>query len=165
MTTETRTPVQRAALEALEMFVLDKRDDGSEFWKVETGEPYDIDHWVTRLCMSAHGDMMPDDHRYRFIREALSAIAYADDTDEARDTIEADIYTSTLLHWVASSIDRVAYVDSAVEDFGHGEGLVDQLSAGQRMEKDEVFDSVLSSLEARAEAVEDEDEEDDDGDA
>ena len=171
--TETRTPVQRAAVEAVEHFSWNTRDDGSTYWSTDlTADP---EHWITRLCMDAHGDMLPYDERYRFIVRALNDIADAEDIDDARDAIEADVYTHDLLRWLASSLDRICYVDEAVSEYGaesfsddmprSGFDLTKAIAMGQIAERTEVFDSVLSSLEARAEDFADEDEGGDDGDA
>jgi hypothetical protein len=91
--------------------------------------------------------MLPDDHRYRFIVESLSALAAGDDSGE---TVEPDVYTSELTGWLHSRTDRYAYCDQAVEE-GYGfENTVTLLTNGQLMEKREVFELVKSALEDRA---------------
>lgn len=136
-----------------------KRDDGSEYWRVKTtGEETEA---LTALCHTAHGDMLPDDWRYEFIVEALSALADHEDTEDARDSIEADIYTHELTSWLGSRADRDGYCDEAAEEFGVTDGngrdfigTVKLLQLGQWTEKREVFESVLSSLRQQVEALE-----------
>ncbi|HUM44856.1 MAG TPA: hypothetical protein PKI14_18070, partial [Fervidobacterium sp.] len=81
--------VNELAREALEWFETGTRDSGEKFVKTKDGRP----EWLTDLIFTAHGDMMPDDHRYKFIEEALDLIANQD-VDLDRPEIEADIYTS-----------------------------------------------------------------------
>lgn len=102
--------------------------------------------------------MLPDDWRYEFIVDALDAIADHEDEDEARDSIEADIYTAELTGWLHSRVDRYEYCDNAAQEFGASDTLLGSLQLGQLMEKHEVFDSVLSSLRDQLETLETEDE-------
>lgn len=154
MTTDTLTPIQQAAAEARALFTQDIRDDGSEFWAT-TIEPYDEDHWVTRMCREAHGEMMPDDQRYRFIVDALDAIFENDDVVDARDSIESDPYTSQLLAWAGSGdTSRLELCDTWASEYGSaGSTVFDRLQGGQWLERVEVFDGVLQSVEAHVREV------------
>lgn len=121
-------------------------------WKLKSGSP----QWMKDLCREAHGDMMPDDWRYEFIVEALGALSDHRNYDNARESIEPDVYTHDLRKWFASRLDRSSYVDQYREEFG-GEGDTDAMIAGgQLVEKWEVFDAVFSAIEK---LCEDEDEE------
>ncbi len=93
--------------------------------------------------------MLPDHHRYNFIFDALARIQNYNDMDDARNEIEADIYTSDLTGWLHSRNDRLGYVDEIIGENGNIETLADALSWGQCRERQEVFDSVLQSLEER----------------
>lgn len=128
--------------EALAQFEKRTHTDERTFWCLVDGSPV----WMRDLCHDAHGDMMPNDHRYSFIVEALTALA---EDDEDGDSIEADSYTADLTGWIHSRTDRYAYCDQAVEE-GYGfTDTVTLLSLGQLMEKREVFQLVKESLEAR----------------
>ena len=158
MTTETQTDLQRAAHDALVWFHYtgqagtghDGREVRPNIWTTR-GE--NTPEWVRDLCHDAHGDMMPDDVRYGMIPDALSALEEYGDEDEARDSIEAPIYTSKLTDWLGSRADRTSYVDEARQEFEPSDmGIVGDLMRGWLMEAWEVFDSVQGSLEDRAES-------------
>lgn len=156
-----KNTIQQLAAETSAKFVTDKRDDGAEFVKVRDDEKAE---WITDMIREAHGDMMPDDWKYQFIVDALDLVAEAagDDTDDAikngRDGIEASIYTHDLLRWLSSNLNRVAYVDEAVQEYGYdgGTGIVGAIMTGQHAERSEVFESVTNSLRAKLDETEEE---------
>lgn len=128
--------------EVLARFEQRTRADEHTFWCLTDGSP----DWMKDLCHDAHGDMMPDDHRYSFIVGALTVLA---EDDQDGDSIEADCYTADLTGWLQSRTDRFAYCDQAVEE-GYGfTDTVTLLALGQLMEKREVFELVKASLEAQ----------------
>lgn len=134
------------AQEVLDRFEHRTRANGTAYWCLGEGSPA----WMRDLCHDAHGEMLPDDHRYQFIHEAVSALAAGDDNG---DTLEADCYTNDLTAWLHSRTDRYAYCDQAVED---GYGFTDTitlLSLGQLMEIREVFELVKAELEGRLDEV------------
>jgi hypothetical protein len=157
----TKPTVQSFAIVARSYFVQHERSEGDTIWTLHDDRP----EWVRDLCHAAHdaGGMLPDDWRYQFIVEALDAIEGHDDEGEARDSIEADAYTSDLCRWLASRADRTGYVDDACEEWGDDApaGIVDRIMMGQFMEKREVFDSVLASLSSMAEDADEDDDSDD----
>lgn len=105
--------------------------------------------WMGSVCHDCHQgliNMFPDDHRYRFIAEAAYLIAGHDSLDDARDSIEPDIYYHEIYSWLASRVDRSCYVDQASEELGRPEGVDAELSQGQWMEKLEVFDLLVLAL-------------------
>jgi hypothetical protein len=122
--------------------------------------------WV--LCYDAHGDMLlPDDYTYEFIVDALEALSACGDTDTARSEIYADAYrealpTTELIKWLSSHGDRVAYTDEAIARYqvaddlipGPPLGVLEAIGVGLTIERREVFDFVLDSLEARIESLE-----------
>lgn len=156
--------IQQLAEEARNHFETRTRDNGESFYCAKDDAP----EWLEELVQDAHGSMFPDDYRYRFIVEALDAIADNVATDEARDSLEADIYTGSVLAWLASHLGRTGYVEEAAAEYGIGNArefrLVETIQNGQLAEIHEVFDSVLSSLESRAEEEEEEEEDDDPND-
>ena len=146
------TQLQRLAAEVRSKFKLKTRDNGAEFWARESNE----DDWIQSLCFEAHGDMLPEDWRYRFIVEALDALSEFDDPDEARDSLEASIYNHELTDWLGSHGHRPGYVDEACEEFGFHGGTIERIQWGMLSEKWEVFDSVLASIEEQLEGDNDE---------
>lgn len=137
--------VQQLAQTYAACFVTDKRDDGTAFVKTRDGSPEELQ----ALCMHAHGDMFPDDHRYAFIEEVLIALSETEDPDEIQ--LEADIYTHELTGWLNSRADRCGYCDEAVEEYGSRPATTfELLQWGQAFEKAEVLGLVREWLEERA---------------
>lgn len=129
------------------------RDDGSEY----VGKGDDAPEWVSDLCYEAHDGMMPDDHRYEMILDALYAVhASCNGADIAEVATEmadshVSVYNADRSAWLASHISRYAYCDQAAD-----EGLVDsssvfdRLGAGWYLEAEEVCHLVAGALEERA---------------
>lgn len=152
--------VVRLAKVASPLFVWDARTNGDKFMRVADGAP----EWVSHLAMYAHGNMMPDDWRYRFISDAVDAISeMVDDGDE--DAIqdrgrewEPSVYNAALLEWLSSNLHRIGYVDEAVEELEHSSrGVMGDIAMGQYEEFQETFNLVCEFLD---ELEEDETEED-----
>jgi len=145
--------IKSLAKEALKYFVTGKRIDGTEHIHTEN-EP----QWVRNMCREAHGDMLPDDWKYRFVQEALSDFAYHEEENEGYlhdHRLDADIYSRDLLAWVSSNLERPGYCDSVKEEYGTTpDSLMQHIAWGQEQEKNEVLASVLASLEARLDEVE-----------
>lgn len=137
--------VQSLATQMSAAFVTSTRTDGTTFVKLADNSP----QWMVDVCQAAHGDMMPDDTRYRFIQEAVDALSENDDTEQARDSAtEPDIYTYQLTGWLYSRVDRIGWVDSVLEDMqSKPTSISDLLMLAQSTEKDEVFGLVLGALE------------------
>lgn len=148
--------IQELAQEWLDWFEVGKRDDGKTFFYLKDGAPEELHKMVRKV----HGDMLPDDYKYEYIVGALEAIADydgdEDDIEELADELEADCYDSDLLDWLNSHSIRTWYVDKAVEEMGHGEGVMNDIAMGQVEEKREVFFTVLEDL---RENLEEDDEE------
>lgn len=97
------TAMQKKAMEVLSYF-----DPDSVLEKRYLLKP-DAPLWVRQLMQLAHGPLMPDDIRFRFIYEALETIAGGDPFGP-----EPDWLTSDLLNWAASSVYRVGYCDEVL---------------------------------------------------
>ena len=151
--------VNELAKEALGWFITDTRDNGEEFVKTKEGRP----DWLKTLIFTAHGGMIPDDYRYKFIENSLQYIADQDEDADDLDCpeIEADSYTSELTKWLHSRNDRVCYLTEALETFGIKDGFA-ALQLAQLREREEVYHSVLSSLRELYDAQEDDEEEQED---
>lgn len=162
--TETLTAAMIAlASEGYRWFETATRDDGASYVRTREDRP----EWLSELIHAAHGDMFPDDWRYQFVRDALSAIddasAGADSQEVCDEYSEPDIYTSQLTAWLASRADRHSYCDDAVSEglIAENADMLARIGVGQYMEKREVFASVLSSLAERADELADDDGSDD----
>ena len=116
-----------------------------EIWSTKSDRP----EWVHDMVYAAHNGMLPDDWKYATVVESLRALAEYEDTDQARESIEADIYTADLLKWLSSSLRRLEYCDEAARELGiESEALMfERIQYGQHWEQDEMFGYVLSALE------------------
>ena len=116
------------------------------YYVLKDGAP----EWVRGLVREA--DALSDEYRYEYITDALESLAAADDADldDLSQYIKPDPYMGALLRWLGSDLARIQYVDDAVAEGGHGEGIIYDTGTGQVAEKQEVFESVLQSLRARA---------------
>lgn len=146
---DTMETTTRAA-ELKEMFETRTRDDGSTFVGLKDDSP----EWAHDFVREAHGvDLLPDDHRYQWISEALDVLVedQATDADElaTRFADDVDIYTADLIAWVSSNLHRVAYCDEVLEEgmTDPTKGIVGILMAGQASERFAIFANVLAALE------------------
>jgi hypothetical protein len=154
MGTETKeeTTVQSLAAELSAALERRTRESGHEpgldhYVTLKEGSPA----WMTEACHAAHGDMMPDDWRYEFIEDAASALAEAEDPDDA-EPFEY-VYTNQVTGWLHSRVDRYSYVDQAVEDMGGNvdkEGILPLLFRGMYEEQRETLYLLRSALEELA---------------
>lgn len=146
---------KQVAAEWIEMFERRKKNDGDEIWTLRDGAAggdWESRHPLRATIREAHGDMSPDDHKYRFVVESLSAIMDHDgDIDEARNSVEADINHADLFKWLASHAERPGYVDDYVTNYGFGHSIMETIQCGQWLEKTEVFDIVARYVEDEAE--------------
>lgn len=156
------TTLQDLAGEAAQYFEsFQRNEENNTLWKLKDGTP----EWVRDVVRHAHGDMFPDDWKCEFAYQALNALAEREDPDDARDDLEADVYTWDRLQWLSSSLDRSYYVDQAVKEFGVDERNFDVINAigmGQIAEKEEVLGLVREALEERLEELEEEEDEETD---
>lgn len=67
---EIKSSIQGKAELMLDQFELKVRSNGDEFYNSLKDTRKD---WMQDVCREAHGEMMPDDYKYNFIREALFA--------------------------------------------------------------------------------------------
>lgn len=146
--------IQELAQQYRDRFTLYKRSEDDVIWTRKDNQ----DDEALELIAATHDnrEMFPDDYRYEYTVDALDLIidadedATRDDLEELAFEIEADVYYHELNEWLSSRADRYGYVDEAVENFGHGDSITDDIAAGQRWEKEEVFRAVLAFLEERA---------------
>jgi hypothetical protein len=154
--------IKELASEMRTAFVQNKRDNGDQFYHLKEGSP----QWMSEVVSDGHkdgspgfdgtpgaGTMLPDDLRYEMIREVLSIIEDTDgDEENARDALEAPIYTHELTGWLASRNDRYGYCDEFLSEFGSegidraGSFTTGLLQGGYMMELEEVFANVFNAL-------------------
>lgn len=144
--------IQELAEYALKFFKR-KPKPGSEeeqIWVLKNRYP----QWIKDMLYQVHdyGKWGPDDYKYEYAVETLDRLSEGSDPEEGRDELEADIYTSDLLQWIASSIHRQYYADEALgmepKDF------VTLLMLAQVREMQEIWDVVVKALNNRLEEIE-----------
>lgn len=131
------------------------REDGELYVRTKEGAP----EWVRELVWHAHGDMLPDDYRYRWTSDALDAIAEwmagweedPSDSDADFDDGAVDVYTAGRLAWLGSNLNRTSYVDEARDELGPFPGVVEEIGAGMYLEAREVFALVVDALRSELE--------------
>lgn len=148
------------------LFTTAKRDSGEEFTKHSAPD----DSPLYDAVRDAHGSMLPDDTRYAMIRSAIDAIAEASEGSDVSDVAhefadgEPSVYNAARARWLASHIERGAYVDEAAQEYGLPDAsefsVYDAIARGWYMEALEVFNSIAESIEAEAEAREEAETED-----
>lgn len=102
--------------------------------------------WM-ELYHEAHGDMLPDNWRYKMIVDVIQALRDVDDI-EGVDTVElldglVPVYTNELLEWLASRNDRVGYVDAARECYGTMDTVMSEIMSGYMGELEEVYTLIV----------------------
>ena len=108
--------------------------------------------WVEDLVKKAQDDMLPDDYKYKFVVDALEALAEYD-TDDAHTIIleGVDDTTHRLFHWVQSHGYRRGYASEALEIANANGKTFDDVDSiftdAQTIEVSEVYHLVLSTLE------------------
>jgi len=117
---------------------------GETFRKLRDTAP----EWMTTVCRLAHDDarLLPDDWRYTFIEQSVDALAGHENADEARFSLEPDVYTSELTAWLHSLNSRVYFLGEALEEYGAFRDGFQLLAAAQMIEKEEVFYQVVAAL-------------------
>ena len=121
------------------------------------------------LYFNAHGDFMPDDiiyeHIYSIITEIEMYLWYKEDECDDIDVlidelmeeinIEPDYYTSALLTWMGSNLNRYAIADELYQQNYKYDSLFDLMQAAQIKEIEEVKMSILNDLRSMLEEMED----------
>jgi hypothetical protein len=120
-----------------------QRDTKETYYYLEDHPKKPIAQEIVRAC---HGDMMPDNYKYSFIRECLLQIREVTDGNYDDIDVEADVYTADLLRWLSSNLTRTGYMDQAATDYGPFEQFEHHLMAGQSLEKKEILDTLLHIL-------------------
>ena len=123
--------------------------NGTQFVSLRDDAP----EWAGGFVRDAHGtEMLPDDYRYAWIKDTLTLLSETEEGDDLSDLAHefadnSSVYTNDLLEWLASHSARTGYVDAALEEgiVDSGADIVARISAGQYLERREVFESTVSS--------------------
>ena len=115
----------------------------------------DAPEWIQNLIYEVHehGNILPDDFKYKFILDAIDSIADGDTDDR---WVEGDIYTGDLLDWFVFDVSKIGYVNDAVEENGYPGDIIEAIRMGQLKERLEIFNIVLAALELELDEEEEE---------
>ena len=141
--------VQELAKMARCAFSLETRDNGTDYWTANRCAP----DWIGELVRTAHGDMLADDYRYKFIVHALDELEEVEDVDEAGFYWEYEPYLARRADWLGSHNHRFSYCDDWAEEMGQPEDTYHRLAGGHLQERLEVLHSVRASLEAQLQVM------------
>ena len=119
---------------------------GMEYKDIRNGIWINTNETYQEFFHHAHGDMLPNDHRYRMIHSILQEM---DDTEEYED-LDIDnlipIYTNELIGWLDSNITRLSYCDQYLEEYVVISDTISLLSGGYMMELQEVYYLIVEWL-------------------
>lgn len=141
--------IQQLAATLARNLITKNRDTGAEY----VCRADDAPAWTLDVICHAHGDMLPDDWRYKMIQNVAEMIAERDDVDaddlsdvmyEAIDS-RISIYNADLCAWLASSVHRIAYCDEIVETFKI-DSIMTAIQQGQRLEYEEIWSLLVEAL-------------------
>ena len=141
-------PKQELAREFARSFETRTRDNGESFVYLEEGAP----DWMQDALRDAHGDMFPDDWRFRAIQNVAYSLSDWDDWEDCAHDIadnHVEVYTSALTAWLSSNTRRVAYCDAAIDRglCAPTEGVDHILAAGQYQEFVEIAEALVAAFE------------------
>lgn len=114
----------------------------------------DAPQWTQDLIYEAHGDMLPDDWKYKMIEFVADEVEDADDMEDidageiANRFVDNHCYTHERLQWLASNLQRPGYCDEAQEEgLVHSDATMDQrVAIGMYTECCEVASIILAGL-------------------
>lgn len=156
-------PIAAVAGELYDAFETATRPDETTFVRLRD----DADHarW-SDIVRTVHGeDRLPDDWRFRVIRDIAGAIPHwATDDPEAEvdDLIDlldpADVYHAALLAWLQSALrSRMTTVDDVLGEYGADIGLASAIQRAQELEAREIAGRLIAELTAAAPAADTDD--------
>mgnify|MGYP001558893181 CR=1 FL=1 len=142
----TEATLVSVAADANKYFIRKTRDNGEDYYCTVDDTP----EWIMDMVREAHGDKTSDDYVYDWIDTALSDIADGMTEDDVYAHVDntVDSYTSSLTAWLASDVHRVYYLTEVLEESNVKDGFA-ALAQAQYREIEEVFSSVLNSIQAR----------------
>ena len=147
--TETTYATVKEAAEALyKATERATRDDGKEYVRVRDGSP----QWMQDACHAAHGDLFPDDWRYRFIEDCAEVLSENNDRENAEERLgfaeDSYPYNHERIDWLGSHGHRPDYCDTARDEFGMANpDILDLIAWGMDAERHEVFALLYDFLE------------------
>lgn len=115
--------------------------NGMEYKDIRNGIWINTNDTYQEFFHHAHGDMLPDDFRYKMIHDILCNMVDDDDDEDPIDMLNSlvPVYTDKLTAWLYSSTSRLSYCDQYLEEYGEISDTISLLSGGYMMELQEVY--------------------------
>jgi hypothetical protein len=134
-----------------ETFITVKRDNGEEMVRFKPEPP----EWMLAAVRDAHCGMAAEDRRWSMIKECVDTLLEFDDWEDTHQMIDrlVDVYNLDRARWLASHLDRAEYCNEAIEDgiFSPKTSIWEILGEGQYREYRQIYESLIASLNQRAE--------------
>ena len=149
---------QTRALELAQAFILETRDDGSQFYCLSVAAP----QWMLSAVYTAHHEELPNDWRYDKLHELAQVLAQHESAEAAQDAALniadnlADIYNGAILAWYADMPSRISYADQWISDAGiesSDNGIIGHLGAGQVYCIEQMAHDLIDACEAAQAAM------------
>jgi len=128
--------------------------NGMEYKDIRNGIWINTNDTYQEFFHHAHGDMLPDDFRYKMIHDILQEIDDDDDDEDPIDMLNSlvPIYSSDLLAWVSSNLTRIGYCDQYQDEFdGSALKLTEIITGGYFEELQEVYYLIMEWLDENTE--------------
>ena len=124
-------------------------ENGEEFVSVREEISENLKTVLQEIIRRAHGDMLPDNFKYKMIFEVSSNLRDLDmrDFEEFQPEELADVYTHQLTAWLASHTARTEYANESLDMAGPGAPMFDILLTAQGLEYREVFEKLVLGFE------------------
>ena len=113
---------------------------GMEYKDIRSGIWINTNDTYQEFFHHAHGDMLPDDFRYKMIHDVLCNMD--EDDEDLIDMLESliPINSSDLLAWISSNLTRISYCDQYQDEFdGSALKLTEIITGGYFEELQEVY--------------------------
>ena len=116
---------------------------GMEYKDIRNGIWINTNDVYNDFFYHVHNGMLPDDCRYRMIHDILCNMD--EDDEDPIDMIDSlvPIYSSDLLAWVSSNLNRIGYCDQYQNEFdGSALKLTEIITGGYFEELQEVYELI-----------------------
>ena len=124
---------------------------GMEYKDIRNGIWINTNETYQEFFHHAHGDMLPDDFRYKMIHDILCIM---DDDCDPIDMLDSlvPIYSSDLLAWISSNLTRISYCDQYQDEFdGSALKLTEIITGGYFEELQEVYELINEWIDEKSE--------------
>ena len=125
---------------------------GMEYKDIRSGIWINTNDTYQEFFHFAHGDMLPDDFRYKMIHDVLCNMD--EDDEDPIDMLESliPINSSDLLAWISSNLNRIGYCDDYQDQYdGSALKLTEIITGGYFEELQEIYELINEWLDEKSE--------------